>query len=155
MKTHLLLWDPKKWPWATLEQDIEQVNLTGRCLQIWGCGNSTKSIQAGDRVFLMKIGEEDPKGIVASGFASSTPYKDEHWNDKNKTANYIKVEFDVLLNPYKEPILTLDILNAGNLAAQDWTPQSSGNSINPALVDELEALWFEFLTTAKIRHNPA
>lgn len=30
----------------------------------------------------------------------------------------------------------------------------SGNSIKTELVDELEAVWFDFLTTQKIRHNP-
>jgi hypothetical protein len=51
----------------------------------------------------------------------------------------------VLLNPDKEPILTLDILKTGNLAAQTWTPQASGISIRPELVDELEGVWLDFL----------
>jgi len=152
MKTYLLLWNPEKWDWKTLEQDIRQVDLTGRCSQSWSCGN-TKSIQAGDRVFLLKVRTE-PKGIIASGFATSIPYTGAHWEIKDKNALHIGVEFDVLLNPDKEPILMLDRLNAGNLATQNWTPQSSGTSIDPALVDELEALWFEFLTTEKIRYNP-
>ena len=59
-----------------------------------------------------------------------------------------------MLNPAKEPILTLNILKTGNLEKQQWTPQSSGISIKPELVDELEAVWFDFLTTQNIRLNP-
>ena len=60
-----------------------------------------------------------------------------------------------MLNPEKEPILTLDILKTGNLSKQySWTPQASGITIRPDIVDELEAVWFDFLITQKIRHNP-
>jgi len=144
MKTYLLLWNQERWDWETLEQNIEEVKLTGRSYQTWSCGN-TKSIQDGDRVFLLKVGTE-PKGIIASGFATSTPYTGEHWMNKNKTAHYINVNFDVLLNPGKEPILTHDILNSGNLSKQNWTPRSSGTSINSRLTEELEALWFKLFT---------
>ena len=152
MKTYLLLWNPEKWDWETLEQDIRRVDLTGRCSQRWSCGN-TKSIQAGDRIFLLKVGAE-PKGIIAAGFATSTPFLEKHWSEKNKEALYIDVDFEVLLNPDKEPILTVDILNTGNLAQQNWLPMASGISVKSELVDELEAVWFDFLTTQKIRHNP-
>ena len=59
------------------------------------------------------------------------------------------IQFDVLLNADKEPILTNDILKQGELARQTWTPQASGISIKSELVDELEAVWFDFVTTQK------
>jgi 5-methylcytosine-specific restriction protein A len=83
MNTYLFLWNPKKWTWTTLEQDIEQVDLTGRCSQRWSCGN-TKSIQPGDRIFLLKVGTE-PKGIIAAGFATSTPFYENIGAEKIKT----------------------------------------------------------------------
>jgi len=152
MNTYLFLWNPKKWGWAELEQDIEQVNLTGRCSQRWSCGN-TKSIQSGDRIFLLKVGTE-PKGIIAAGFATSTPFYEKHWNGQNKDTLYINLDFEVLLNAEKEPILTVETLNVGNLAKQNWKPMGSGNLIKVEIVDELEAIWFDFLTTQKIRQNP-
>ncbi|MES2514467.1 MAG: hypothetical protein V4580_10000 [Bacteroidota bacterium] len=59
----------------------------------------------------------------------------------------VLVEFDVLLDPFNEPILTLDILNIGAMTRQLWTPQASGISIRPELLDELEALWTDFLSS--------
>jgi 5-methylcytosine-specific restriction enzyme A len=152
MNTYLFLWNPKKWNWTTLEQDIEQVDSTGRCSQRWSCGN-TKSIQTGDRIFLLKVGTE-PKGIIAAGFATSKPFYERHWSGENKETLYIDVDFEVLLNPHKEPILTVNILKTGSLAKQNWRPMGSGNLIKSEIVDELEFVWFDFLTTQKIRHNP-
>jgi len=152
MKTYLFTWNPKRYSWETLEQDIEQVDLTGKCSQDWSCGN-TKSIQPGDRIFLVKLGTE-PKGIIGAGFATTDVFAGRHWSGENKEAFYIDIDFEALLNPDKEPILTLDILKTGKLVEQNWTPQASGISIRPELVDELEAIWFDFLITQKIRHNP-
>jgi translation elongation factor EF-1beta len=61
--------------------------LTGRCSQRWSCGN-TKSIQTGDRIFLLKVGTE-PKGIIAAGFATSTPFYERHWSGEKKEISQI------------------------------------------------------------------
>lgn len=152
MNTYLFVWNPNRWTWDNLDNDIEQVNLNGRCSIRWSCGN-TKSIKSGDRVFLIKIGTQ-PKGIIGAGFATTAPYSDKHFLDKNKEAFYITADFETLLNPDTDPILTLDMLNTGKLAQQNWTPQASGISIRPELIDELEAIWFEFIKTSNLRNNP-
>jgi 5-methylcytosine-specific restriction protein A len=152
MKTFILLWNPKRWNWDTLEQDIEQVDLTGKCSQRWSCGK-IKSIQPGDRIFLLRLGAE-PKGLVAAGFASSTTFIEKHWDRQDKEALYIDLDFEVILNADIEPILTVDMLQLRTiLQKQNWSPQSS-ESVKPDLIDELEAVWFDFLTTQNIRHNP-
>ena len=51
--SYLFFWNPKRWTWVSLEEDIKQVDLTGKCSQRWSCGN-IKSILPGDRVFLFK-----------------------------------------------------------------------------------------------------
>lgn len=152
MNTYLFVWNPKRWAWDTLEDDIEEVNETGNCPESWSCGVN-KSIKKGDRAFLIRVGAV-PKGIMGAGFVTSDPFVDRHWSGENREAFYVDIEFETLLNPDKEPILTLDFLKTGDLSAQNWTPQASGISIRPDLVDELEALWFDFLTTQNIRYNP-
>lgn len=152
MNTYLFTWNPKRWQWDTIESDIKQIDKNGVYHGRWSCGNST-SIQAGDRVFLIKIGTE-PKGIIGAGFARTAPYPDWHWNGENRKTNYVEVDFETLLNPEKDTILSLNALMVGNLSKQSWTPQSSGISIRPQLVNELEKVWFDFLTTNKLRHDP-
>lgn len=152
MKTFLFAWNPKKWNWTTLEQSIDQIEQTGRATEKWSV-ISHKKIQPGDRAFLMRLGEE-PKGIMAAGFVATPPFLSKHWSGEDKLVNRVMIDFEVILNPEKEPLLSLDILNQGNLAKVNWTPQSSGIEINPESTDELEAVWFDFLTTQEIRHNP-
>ena len=152
MKTFLFTWNPKKWNWTTLEQNIDQIEQTGRTTEKWSV-ISHKKIQPGDRAFLMRLGEE-PKGIMAAGFVATPSFLSKHWSGEDKLVNRVMIDFEVILNPEKEPLLCLDILNQGNLSKVNWTPHSSGIEINPEVVDELEAVWFDFLTTQEIRHNP-
>lgn len=152
MNSYIFTWNPKKWSWDDIESEIEQVNLNGRCSVRWSCGN-TKSIQPGDRIFLVRLGTE-PKGIMGSGFSTSSPFYSKHWSGNDKEILYINIDFEILLNPDNDEILGLDLLNIGNLGHQTWTPQASGISIKPELQDELEATWFDFLTTRNIRTNP-
>lgn len=152
MNTYLFVWNPNRWTWDTLEEDVEEVNATGNCPESWSCGVN-KSIKKGDRAFLIRIGSE-PKGIMGAGFVVSEPFVDRHWSGEDRKALYVDIDFETILNPVKEPILTLDLLKTGKLAVQNWTPQASGISIRPELLDELEALWFHFLTTQNIRINP-
>ena len=151
MKTYLLAWNPRKWEWKTILSDVRTTRNSEFLRFDWGCGLN-KSIVPGDRVFLIRLGVE-PKGIMASGFAATKPYRATHWGDKRRTTNYILVDFDILLNPDKEPILPLDLLKVGNMSKQIWTPQVSGITIKTKAAEELEALWFHFLQT-ELKYNP-
>lgn len=150
--SYLFVWNPNKWNWTDLEQNIEELQNTGKVTHKWSC-KSHKSIRPGDRAFLVKVGS-NPKGIFASGKIVSQPFLSQHWSGEDKDVPRVLIEFDVLLNPDKEPILKLDNLDGGNLPKQTWTPQSSGISIKPEVIDELEEEWFEFLRTQNIRFNP-
>ncbi len=152
MKTYLFVWNPKRWVWNDIEENIKEINKHGFSSVRWSCGN-TKSMAPGDRMFIVKVGTE-PKGIVAEGYITSYPFLDKHWDGERKEALFIQADLNLLLNPDIDPILTLDILNTGNLAAQNWIPQASGISIRPELVDELEAVWFDFLATYPLRNKP-
>ena len=152
MKTFLFAWNPNKWDWTTLEQSIEEIKKTGKITDKWSVV-SHKKIKPGDRVFLMRLGKE-PKGIMASGFVSSSPFLSKHWGGEDKLVYRVMIDFEVILNPDIEPLLSLDILNKGKLKKGLWTPQSSGIEIIPEIVDELESVWFDFLITQNIEHNP-
>ena len=151
MKKYLVAWNPRKWEWKTIVSDVRHTRNNEYFRFDWGCGMS-KSILPGDRIFLIRLGVE-PKGIMASGFAATKPYRAIHWGDERRMTNYILVDFDILLNPDKEQILPLDLLKVGNMAKQIWTPQVSGISIKPKAAEELEALWFHFLQT-EVKYNP-
>jgi len=140
MKAYLFGWNPVKWAWDDIDDDIQKLAATGGLEETWSVA-SHKTIQPGDRAYIVRLGLE-PKGIFASGIVTSAPFLALR---KGRTYYRIAITMDVLLNPDKEPILSFDILKTGNLAAQTWTPQASGISIRPELADELEGVWQDFL----------
>lgn len=140
MKAYLFGWNPIKFKWEDMDTDIKQLAETGVYEDNWSVA-SHKTIQPGDRAYIVRVGVE-PKGIFASGMIVSEPYLAFR---KGRHYYRINIKLDVLLNPDREQILTMDILKTGNLAAQTWAPQASGISIRPELVDELEGVWQDFL----------
>jgi hypothetical protein len=141
MKAYLFGWNPIKFKWTDIDDDIKKLKQTGKLEDNWSVA-SHKTIQPGDRAYIVRLGLE-PRGVFASGYISSQPYLASR---KGRIYHRVNIEFDVLLNPDKERILTFDILKTGNFAEQTWAPQASGISIRPHLVDELEGVWLDFLS---------
>lgn len=153
INTFLFAWNPTRWEWIDLEKSIEHFENVGYVERRWSCGNS-KSIKKGDRVFLIRLGQE-PKGIMGSGYAKSSYYVAPHWDGtESKTSNYIDIEFDILINPDENTLFdkeALEIIDKNNI--QQWFPQQSGISINPKIVNDLEANWFNFIREYKYIRN--
>jgi len=143
MRTFVFVWNPKKWNWIDLEKKIEIINQTGHVTEDWGVA-SFKKIQLGDRFFLLRLGVK-PKGIIGSGYISSDVFMAKHWNGDNVNIPKVMLDFDVLINAEIDPNLSIDILNSGDLAKMNWTPQLSGIEMHPDFVDKVESLWFDFL----------
>ena len=141
--TYLFAWNPVKWPWPEISEASRLLKSGSKVREEWNCV-SHKKIKPCDRAFFTRVGST-PRGIFASGYISSEPFLTR--SRKNKEIYNVFVNFDVLLDPDHEPILTTDLLNMSEMSKQLWTPQSSGILIKPELVWELEALWKDFLKT--------
>src|ERR1700754_3048599 len=103
MKAYLFGWNPTKWEWADLDSDIEKLKSTGELEDNWAV-ISHKSIRPGDRAYIVRLGVE-PRGIFASGTIAADAYP----AFRNGRHYYrIKIALDVLINPEKQPILSLD-----------------------------------------------
>src|SRR5581483_8382418 len=147
MPTYLLTWNPKQWHWRDdLADTFKKVR--GEYFGNWSCGKSQR-IKDKDRVFLIRLGKE-PKGIVASGYAVSSVYKDKHWDEdlanSGKTALYVKIRLDNLLNHSVEDILSRRSLDKGVLANMHWDSQGSGIQIPDNIAAALEREWARFLS---------
>ncbi|MFM2199590.1 MAG: hypothetical protein RLZZ505_3022 [Verrucomicrobiota bacterium] len=145
MATYLFTWNPERWDWESLEDDSMSYKRRGYHDGRWSCG-VTKRIVPGDRAFLIKLGRDEPKGIMASGFALSAPFEAPHFSDSTRTANYTDLRYDVLLNPNTEDILPRSVL-LSELPDVQWSPQGSGISIPPDAADRLEELWRQHLVS--------
>ena len=146
MRTWLFTWNPKRWQWndrydgyLEMKHQIAQV---GRSFATWSCGVN-KSIIAGDRIFLIRLGTE-PRGIVASGIAATDVFQGPHWDRgrmaKGETCRRIYIEFDKILDAKAEDILPIDLLKT-RFPDVCWSSQSSGIEIPEAVATEVETIW--------------
>lgn len=144
MATYLLTWNPKRFPWDDLADDIAAVHEYGLVPGRWSCGGN-KSIRAGDRFFLIRLGKE-PRGLVGSGFVETASFEDDHWDpvryEAGIPARYVNVRFDVILDAEQEAILDMDLLkNAPVLSRMHWSSQTSGVHIPDNIAVEVEKYW--------------
>lgn len=147
MATYLLTWNPNRWLWTDLLDNINEIKRRGFHSDTWSCG-VTKKIEPGDRVFLMKLGKEKPRGLVASGWAISSPFEGEHWDSSQalfgKTSLYIEVHLDTILDPEKI-IFSRETLGEGVYVKMNWEPQASGVTIPDDIAAQLEIDWANFV----------
>lgn len=147
MKTFLFTWNPNKWQWETLSNDINRIKSSGPIIEGWSI-KSHKMVNIGDRAFFMKLGKDNPKGIFASGHVISNSFTGPHWDGSGKQDIKVNIEIDVLLDPDHSTILDLSLLQSDPiLSKNNWTPQSSGMPINDKLNSKLENLWFNIVNT--------
>jgi len=140
MSTFLLTWNPKRWGWENLPASSESVRNGQSIVDRWSTGVQTH-IEPGDRLFLIRLGL-DPKGVIGSGFAQSEVFKEAHWDENAEGgALYVELEWDALLNPDEDEILSLDELKQEPLEVIHWTPQASGTRVPDDLSEALEERW--------------
>jgi 5-methylcytosine-specific restriction protein A len=144
MATYLLTWNPERWQWDDIQDDIALITEKGFCDGRWSSG-VTKKIQPSDRIFLMKLGSQKPRGIMASGWATSEVFQDIHWGDDSKLAHYVDIHFDTIIDPSQDDIFSVELLQDEIYSGVNWTPQASGMSIPDDVAEQLEKDWARFL----------
>ena len=135
MATYLFTWNPRKWDWKNLDQQVKICNRAGHVLEGWSCG-LRKNIQPGDRAFMLCQGK-GPRGIMASGRVVTDREEHRHW-DKSKAklgrkATVVDIDWDVLINPMKGPIFVRARLNDTKRRLHD----------TPAIVTYVSVLFLE------------
>lgn len=144
MHTWLVTWNPKKWPWKSFERDLDSARKKGYLDEGWNV--CSRSVAPGDRLFLLRQGIE-PRGLIASGYATSNPYEGRHFSEPTKMALYVEARWNPLLHFGREPILSRSRLRQPDLSAVHWDTQKSGISIQPSTAARLERVWADFLSS--------
>lgn len=137
MATFLFLWNPKKWPWSTLESQIKRLERGESVREPWSTGNRKKGINDGDRFLMMKLGEE-PKGIMAYGTLNNFRYR-PHWDSEKAKSGTEILNVDLCFEFLSlEPLIKEDELykRYGN-EVSSWTPGGSGNQIPDSVADSI------------------
>lgn len=149
MATYLLTWNKNQWDlWDSLAQD-SALTASGQVhSDRWSFGNR-RTVRKGDRLFLMKLGRP-PKGIMASGWAAvdevtEGPHYRPDRAKEGHTAFYVDVDFDRVLNPETEQLLSVDDFQSPALKSVHWYSQASGIQISEEAAAQLEDLWARHL----------
>ncbi|MEJ8819392.1 HNH endonuclease [Lacibacter sp. H407] len=142
MKTYLFAWNPKKWPWEDLEKNLNELKTTGVTRQMWSC-ISHKSVNTGDRAFLIRLGGKK-NGIVGAGYVASDSFLAKHWDGSGRLLERVNVDFEDLSFRNDDPFIPIKILK-DRFPQQVWSTQASGIEIKPAIAHQLEEIWFELL----------
>ena len=142
--TYLLTWVPKRFPWRK-EKFADQIAALDRgevVTDTWSTG-STKRIEPGQRVVLMRLGES-PKGVFGTGRTTSSVREEPHWEAdraaRGETRKTVSIVIDELINPWSQPVLEQERLKE-SFPEVHWAPQGSGMSLPDSIVGELEILW--------------
>ncbi len=145
---YLIAWNPENWPWDNLSALATQYRSGERIAgedddSRWSVAN--QSVKPGDRLFLIRLGRE-PKGIMGSGYSVSAPYKGPHYSgESGKTATYVRLKWDALLDPERDKVLPLLELRQ-RIPEVNWTTNSSGIVITPDARSKLEQMWKSHLS---------
>ena len=141
MRAWLLTWNIDNWEWQHFPTLVQDTKAGKTVKEVWTCSN--KTVEVGDRVYLMKVGNMQ-RGIVASGYATSKSFDELHYDPKKAAegimASRIEVEFDKILDYEKGELLQQDKLK-DLFPEQHWSPQASGIQIKEEYIKALEEQW--------------
>jgi 5-methylcytosine-specific restriction protein B len=138
----LLAWNPKRWEWADLKENINKLSRGESVQERWSC-QSTKAA-VGDEAWIVRLGVE-PRVVFGHGRIVRAPDDGPHWDtarrDAGEMAQYVDVAFDDLRDPDGGDAIDVNDLRRGMGDQQSWAPQQSGIEIKPAVAVTLRRAW--------------
>lgn len=140
MSTFILKWNPEissfKYPaYLGILTDPYGMDLN------WSI-HDWREMKDGDRVFFLRVGEKPQ--LLASGYITSEPYRDEDWSGRGREVYYADFYFDVACHPDYEHVLTAEQLER-EIGDFDWRAGHSGVLLTEQQAEALELLWTQFL----------
>jgi 5-methylcytosine-specific restriction enzyme A len=113
-------------------------------------------MKKGDRAYFIRLGVE-PKGIFGIGKIVEEPYASLHWDPKRAQRGdqqlYVDVEFQDLLVPGVDAIVTRERLARHDLSDMHWDAQSSGTTIPPVIATKLNTLWRKSFSRMRLKNR--
>lgn len=137
-KAVMFLWSPDGYGFHDIA-DIERRTSNGETFEYtWSLGSRTNYL-VGERFYLLRSGRDH--AIIGAGKVTALPFKDEHWEEPDRSEWYVRIEFD----GFSQAGLSTDVLEA-SFGDVHWRIQSSGKRIeNRDVIDGVEKLWAEHL----------
>ncbi len=132
--TWLLSWNTGAgWQWEERDDyynygnTVKTVKSGGCMLFEWTC--YSKQVKEGDRIFMIKLGPQ-PRGIFATGYATSKTHEDTETNDNGNIVQkrWVDICITGILDYHTDELISQEMLKQ-KFPDQQWSPQASGISI--------------------------
>jgi len=142
----LFSWNPKKSGWTVekyKEACLKVKNGEKYLIRDWKCIRKNE-VEKETEVFIVKIGDEEPKGIIGHGYIKTLPtkkYDDKKWR--------VDIEIDKLLDYENEELLKQEELT-DKFPKQKWNPEGSGIEIKEKVLPELRKMWNKLINGEEI-----
>jgi 5-methylcytosine-specific restriction protein A len=143
MKAYLLTYNPKIWQWSNIDYEIGLLKRNGFVDTNWDC--SSKKPNEGDMFFINALGKSEQKGLFCSGYVKELCENVPSNVKESRITNNLRGAITVLLNPNKDRILDIKILEE-KLPNVRWFTQNCGIEIREEYIGELIKLWDSFLS---------
>ena len=135
----LFSWNPKKSGWTVENYKEAYLKVkNGEKYETDWRTSRKNGVEEKTEVFLIKIGDEEPKGIIAHGHVTEEPYLEGE-------RYYVNVEFDKILDYENEEILKQEDLKNKLKVKHNWSPQPSGIEIDETILPELKEMWSKLI----------
>ena len=141
----LFSWNPKKSGWTVekyKEACLKVKNGEKYLIRDWKCIRKNE-VEKETEVFIVKIGDEEPKGIIGHGYIKTLPtkkYDEKKWR--------VDIEIDKLLDYENEELLKQEELT-DKFPKQKWNPEGSGIEIKEKVLPELRKMWNKLINGDK------
>lgn len=147
-RSFLLTLDPDQWFWSPEDEQavIARTAAGASVRESLSAGGRRHGIEPGDRVFLLQKGA-GARGVRGIGRVSSRIYQGEHWDDPQRQANYIDIDWDVILSP--DEMIELARLTQ-EVPGYGWNPQRGGVELHEPMAGQLDELWVQHTGQAPV-----
>lgn len=139
--TFILRWNPAISSIKLDEHNNQIENMLTEYFN-WSVWEHEKA-KCGDRFFLVKVGEGNT-GIVMSGVFTSHPYEANDWSGQRRKTFYMDMEPNVILNPNKAPMITIEQLSK-EIPTFNWAKGPSGVLLAKEDAQKLEKMWQQYI----------
>lgn len=114
----------------------------------WQC--RSKKVEVGDPLYMIRLGADFSRGIVAKARVCSPVFEAGHWDPtRDSLVDYVMIEYESVRDDPDNPGLSIELLN-NRFPRQEWTPRGSGISIKKEYIQDLHRLWGERQMTSPL-----
>lgn len=102
----------------------------------------------GDRFIFIKVGYENPTGIIGVGSFTSDPYVDKDWSGQGRKTYYMDMRWDSVVKPTSDKVLKTSALIEA-IPEVGWTKGKAGVEVASEIAAKIETLWKKHLESVK------